>query len=285
MELENGRERVALVTGTSSGFGLLTAVELAGLGCRVVATMRKAADKNALLEMAKRAGVESNIDVAQLDVTDESAVETVVAETLARYGAIDVLVNNAGISVGGFVEEVPMEQWRRQMETNFFGLVAVTKAVLPAMRRQGGGTIVNIGSVSGKIGFPGYGPYAASKFAVEGFSESLRHEMSPFGVKVVVVEPGAFRTPIWQKGLASISASPDSPYDAMLRSVTAYSRRAGETAPDPLHVAKLVGKIVRASSPRLRYALGKGSRLTLWTKALLPWAWFERLIRFALSRS
>ncbi|RKN79206.1 SDR family oxidoreductase [Paenibacillus ginsengarvi] len=277
-------ERVALITGTSSGFGLLTAVKLAGMGYRVVATMRNASDKAALLEKAGQRGAASLIEVMQLDVTRHEQIERVVEEVAARYGTIDVLVNNAGFSVGGFVEEVPMDAWRQQMETNFFGLVAVTKAVLPIMRERRSGTIIQIGSVSGKIGFPGYAPYAASKYAVEGFSESLRHEMAPFGVKVVVVEPGAYRTPIWKKGLADIRTRPDSPYAPMLQAVLAYSRRAGETAPDPQEVADRIGKLVTLRSPRLRYALGQGSRLTLWAKALLPWAWFERAIGYALGR-
>lgn len=277
-------ERVALITGTSSGFGLLTAVKLAGMGYRVVATMRNASDKAALLEKAQQRGAASLIEVMQLDVTRHEQIERVVEEVAARYGTIDVLVNNAGFSVGGFVEEVPMDAWRQQMETNFFGLVAVTKAVLPIMRERRSGTIVQIGSVSGRIGFPGYAPYAASKYAVEGFSESLRHELAPFGVRVVVVEPGAYRTPIWKKGLADIRIRPDSPYATMLQAVLAYSRRAGETAPDPQEVADLIGKLVTFRSPRLRYALGRGSKLTLWAKALLPWAWFERAIGYALGR-
>lgn len=282
MPQQDETERVALVTGTSSGFGLLTAVELARRGWRVIASMRDPAGQGALLERAAEAGVAPLIEVVALDVTDGEAIGRVAADALARYGAIDALVNNAGFAVGGFVEEVAMDDWRRQMETNFFGLVAMTRAVLPAMRERGAGTIVNIGSVSGRVGFPGYAPYAASKFAVEGFSESLRHEMSPYGVRIVLVEPGAYKTPIWSKGLSNISAIPGSPYAAALQKVLGYSQKAAAAAPDPQQVAELVGRIVGARSPRLRFTLGRGSSLLLGAKALLPWAWFERIIRQAL---
>jgi len=160
--------------------------------------------------------------------------------------------------------------------------VAVTREVLPHMRVRGSGLVINVGSVSGLAGFPGYGPYAASKFAVEGFSESLRHEMAPFGVRIVLVEPGAFRTPIWNKGLERIRTADTSPYHDRLQAVLRYSRKAAETAPDPQQVADLVGRIVFMRSPRLRYAVGRGSGLLIWAKALLPWKWFERMIAWGL---
>lgn len=271
-------ERVAFVTGASSGFGLLTSVRLAGSGYRVVATMRDLNRRGALLEAAERAGVANRIETMRLDVAEPDGIENAVEEALRRFGPIRALVNNAGFAVGGPIEEIETDVWRRQMETNFFGLVAVTRAFLPSMRERGDGVVVNVGSVSGKIAFPGYGPYAASKFAVEGFSESLRMEMAPFGVKVVLVEPGAYRTAIWDKGLADIRVRPDSPYSRMLEGVIRYSRRAGETAPDPQEVADLIGRLVDHPSPRLRYALGQGSRLALWSKALLPWKTFEAMI-------
>ncbi|XEC96970.1 SDR family oxidoreductase [Paenibacillus tarimensis] len=277
-------ERIAVVTGTSSGFGLLTAVTLSKRGFRVVAAMRDLSRAGDLRSKAGLEGVSERIVYERLDVTDLQAIPRVVAGVLAAYGRIDVLVNNAGFAVGGFVEEVPMDDWRLQMETNFFGLVALTKAVLPAMREQGSGLIVNIGSVSGRIGFPGYAPYAASKFAVAGFSESLRHEMSPYGVRVALIEPGAYRTPIWRKGLEHIRSSAGSPYDEKLQAVLRYSRRAADQAPDPQEVAELVGRIAVSDSGGFRFPVGRGSRLLLWGKALLPWNWLERLIARALSR-
>ncbi|WP_376717943.1 SDR family oxidoreductase [Paenibacillus forsythiae] len=261
---------------------MLTAALLAQQGYRVVAAMRDPSRQEDLVRLAEQAAILDRVRVMRMDVTDPAAIEAAVAEALNSFGRIDVLVNNAGYAAGGFVEEVPMEEWRRQMETNFFGLVAVTKAVLPQMRERRSGLIINIGSVSGLAAFPGYAPYAASKFAVEGFSESLRHEMSPFGVRVVIIEPGAYRTAIWSKGLSQISAADGSPYRARLDAVLRYSRKTADTAPDPQEVAELIGRIAQMRSPRLRYVVGRGSRLLTGGKSLLPWRWFERIVARAL---
>lgn len=279
----SGVRPVALITGTSSGFGLLTALTLARRGYQVVATMRDLERRHELEEKAVSEGVADRIRCLRLDVTEHSAIGPAMDEIVRRYGRLDLLVNNAGLAVGGFVEEVPMEEWRRQMETNLFGVIAVTRAVLPTMRAQRRGMVINISSVSGLSGFPGYAPYAASKFAVEGFSESLRHEMRPFAVRVVLVEPGAYRTPIWSKGIGGIRTSQSSPYRTQLEAVLRYSRKAAETAPDPQEVADLIARIAGMRTPRLRYALGQGSRLLICAKALLPWKWLERIVDKALS--
>ncbi|CAM4520848.1 MAG: SDR family oxidoreductase [Paenibacillus macerans] len=280
--LVSGGLPVALVTGTSSGFGLLTVLTLARRGYRVVAAMRDLERRHELEQRAAREGTAERIRCVRLDVTEHASIGPAVDEIVRRYGRLDMLVNNAGMAVGGFVEEVPMEDWRRQMETNLFGVIAVTRAVLPVMRAQRRGLVVNVSSVSGLAGFPGYAPYAASKFAIEGFSESLRHEIRPFGVRVVLVEPGAYRTPIWNKGIGEIRIDPGSPYRAQLEAVLRYSRKAAETAPDPQEVADLIGRIAGMRAPRLRYALGQGSRLLIWSKALLPWKWLEWIFAKAL---
>jgi NAD(P)-dependent dehydrogenase (short-subunit alcohol dehydrogenase family) len=278
------RNSVAVVTGASSGIGLLTAVELARSGYRVVAAMRRPEQAEELRRRAEEAGVASLLDCRRLDVTDTDGIGPFVDGVHADYGRIDVLVNNAGIAVGGFVEEVPMAAWREQMETNFFGLVAMTQAAVPRMRAQASGTIINIGSVSGLIAFPGYAPYAASKYAVEGFSESLRHELMPYGIRVIVVEPGSYRTSIWEKGLARMHRRSGSPYEPMLEAVLRFSRRAADTSPDPQEVAALIGRAAIAGRPRLRYPIGRGMRLLLLGKAVLPWRLLERIIGLALRR-
>ncbi len=270
--------RVALITGASSGFGLLIALELARKGIHVVATMRDPGKAGELMQLAEKAGAARRLTVLRLDVTDPLSIRDAVEETLRVHQRIDILVNNAGFAVGGFVEEVSMDGWRQQMETNFFGLVAVTQSVISVMRRQQKGLIINISSVSGRVAFPGYGPYAASKFAVEGFTETLRHELAPLGIGVVLVEPGAYRTPIWGKGIDGMVPTADSPYRERLARISQYSRRTGETAPDPQQVADLVGVLADTRSPRLRYTLGSGSRLAIWSRALLPWKWFEAII-------
>ncbi|MCZ8522332.1 MULTISPECIES: SDR family oxidoreductase [Paenibacillus] len=273
---------IALVTGASSGLGLRIAVALAVEGYLVVAAMRDTGRSDALLAAARSSGAEERIDCRELDVCDEEAVNRTVPAVMAAYGGLDVLVNNAGFAVGGYVEDIPMEAWRAQLETNFFGLVAVTRAVLPAMRQQRRGRILNISSISGRAGFPGYAPYAASKFAVEGFSEALRLEMQPYGVDVVLLEPGAYRTEIWRKGFEGIHAPEPSPYRQELEGILRYSQRAAETAPDPQEVADAVLRVLRARRPKLRYPLGKGTAMTLLGRALLPWRWYERLVRRTL---
>lgn len=273
---------VALVTGSSSGFGLLSCVELAKEGYDVVATMRDLGKQGELLAAAAQAGVSPHVRCWPMDVTDFAQVEAVVQDVRSQYGGIDVLVNNAGFAVGGFVEDIPLAEWQRQLDTNFFGVVAAAKAVLPLMRERGSGKIINIGSVSGKIGFPGYGPYAASKFAVAGFSEALRLEMQPFGIHVVLIEPGSYKTPIWQKGFASIMTKPDSPYAAHMEAVLRYSRRSAETAPDPIEVARAVVKAAKHRRPKLRYTMGQGALLAAFAKTVLPWKWFEAIIRRSL---
>lgn len=278
MNESNASSKVAFVTGSSSGFGMLTTITLAQKHFRVIASMRNLEAAAELLAHAERAGVTKQIELVPLDVTNHSQIEVVVAQVLRTHGRIDVLVNNAGLAVGGFVEEVNMEGWRLQMETNFFGLVAMTQSIIPIMRKQQSGTIINISSVSGRVGFPGYAPYASSKFAVEGFSESLRHELSPLGIHVVLLEPGAFRTPIWDKGIGRMSSSDDSPYKDRLQAISNYSRKAGETAPDPQLVADFIGKVVDHEAPKLRYLLGQGARTAVLGKSLLPWKWFERII-------
>lgn len=271
-------DRIALVTGASSGFGLLTSVELARRGFKVIATMRNPRKSGTLLTEAERAAVQDRLETIRLDVTEPAAIREAVADVMRRHGRIDVLVNNAGYAAGGFVEEVPMAAWREQMETNVFGLIAVTQAVLPHMRGQGCGHIVNISSVSGLIALPGYAPYSTSKFAVEGFSEALRLEMKPFGIDVSLVEPGAYRTEIWKKGFHAVHVSDASPYRGMLDRILAYSRKTSDNAPDPAAVARLVASIAGTAKPRMRYLSGRGMRLSVWGRALLPWRWYEALL-------
>ncbi|UJF34978.1 SDR family oxidoreductase [Paenibacillus hexagrammi] len=270
---------VAVVTGASSGFGLLTSISLAGCGFRVIAAMRDTSKQAALLERAREAELSKQISVIQMDVHDHSGVEQAIRQVAKEYGRMDLLVNNAGFAAGGFVEDVPMRVWREQLETNVFGLIAVTKAVLPYMRERGSGTIINVSSISGQVALPGYAPYSTSKFAVEGFSEALRLEMKPFGVRVVLVEPGAYKTNIWEKGFRNVSVSELSPYRKMLDLVMGVSQKVAAASADPQEVAEKIAQIARTSNPSLRYPLGRGIRLHLWGKSLLPWSWYEFIIQ------
>lgn len=278
------QSKLALVTGASSGFGLLTSLALARNGYYVIATMRDLTKQSKLMEAAVQQGVRNNLLCMQLDITDMDKSEQIVTFIKVNYGRMDVLVNNAGYAVGGFVEDIPLINWQEQMDTNFFGLVAMTRAVLPIMREQGSGTIINVSSVSGRMGFPGYAPYAASKFAVEGFSEALRLEMMPFGVNVVLVEPGSYRTDIWQKGFETIHAPANSAYRAKLEAVLRYSKQSAAGAPNPQEVAELIVRIAGLKKPKLRYPIGKGASLLILGKNLLPWRALERIIDRLLNK-
>src|SRR6202795_3095978 len=182
-------DKIALITGSSSGFGLLTSIELAKAGFRVVSTMRDLNRRDRLDQAATAAGVAGLLDVRALDVTDFDTLPPFVDAVVRDYGRLDVLVNNAGFAVAGFAEDIKLEEIRMQFETNFFGHVAMTKAAIPVMRKQGSGHIIMIASIAGRAASPVTSSYAASKFALEGWSEALRIELRSLGIRVVLVEP------------------------------------------------------------------------------------------------
>jgi NAD(P)-dependent dehydrogenase (short-subunit alcohol dehydrogenase family) len=283
--LKDAKGKTVMITGTSSGFGRLSAIALAQEGHKVIATMRGTQKKEELLATARSIGDGVEIEVVELDVTDFTQVNHVIEGVLSRFGKIDVLVNNAGYAAGGFIEEVPMQVWKEQFETNFFGVVALTRAVLPHMRERASGTIINVSSISGRVGFPGLGPYVSSKHAVEGFSESLRLEMLPYGVHVVLVEPASYKTGIWSKGLAGALVQEDSPYVKEMNRMVHGVQRISNSASDPQEVVDLLKAIVSMKSPGLRYPIGKGVRRMLSLKSLLPWKWIETILVKRFQRS
>src|SRR5215469_15333266 len=206
-------QKVAVITGSSSGIGLLTAIEFAQNGYYVVATMRDLERRNRLDEAAAQGKVTERIDARRLEVTD-FALASLVLENIARdYGRIDVLVNNAGFSMSGFAEDMSLEELRHQFDTNFFGAVALSKAVIPVMRGQKSGHIIQVASIAGRVGNPLLSAYCSSKFALEGWSESLRMELHSLGIRVVLVEPGSFDTDIWTRNVtvAKGALDPNSP--------------------------------------------------------------------------
>ncbi|WP_438347170.1 SDR family oxidoreductase [Paenibacillus sp. FA6] len=282
--MDNKTDRIALVTGCSSGFGLLTSVELALKGFTVVSGMRRPEDKDSLMRAAQMAGVESSIQVVEMDVQNEEQVHHVVKQIKERYGRLDVLVNNAGAAFGGMIEEVPLSVWKEQFEVNFIGMVCVTQAVLPLMREGSGGRIIQMSSISGEVGFPGFGPYASSKFALEGFSESLAMEVKQFGINVVLVEPGAYGTPIWGKSFSQLRTASQSPYKGLLDRILQYSERSATGGGDPLDVALLIAKIATVRSPAFRYRIPRGTALTVIAKRILPDRWFQFMILYVLNK-
>lgn len=271
-------EKIVLITGASSGFGLLTSVEFAKAGFRVVSTMRDLGRRQRLDVAASAAGVTDKIDIRALDITDFPAITNVV-DTVARdYGRIDVLVNNAGFPVAGFAEDIKLEELRLQFETNFFGTVAMTKAVLPTMRKQQSGHIIQISSIVGLLGSFTVSSYSASKHALEGWSETLRLELNALGIKVVLVEPGAFDTGIWTLGArmgeeTKKSTSPNFQRSLRMREVIQKIKRA-----DPIVVAREIVAIAQNPNPKLRYIVGRDANIQLALKRLLPWKNYEKMI-------
>ena len=270
--------KIAIVTGSSSGIGLLTAIELAKNGFKVVASMRDPERRTRLVEAAAAANITGPLDIRRLDVTDFDAIPGFVEQVVRDYGRIDVLVNNAGFAVAGFAEDMKLDEIRLQFETNFFGQVALTQAVLPTMRRRRSGHIIMVSSISGLHGALSISSYSASKFALEGWSESLRLEVNALGIKVVLVEPGSFQTDIWTRNVLIGQKSLDgsSPNRArgekMKEAVQKIRKR------DPIEDARLITRIAEDPDPRLRYLVGPDAHIQLWLKRALPWKWHEGLL-------
>ena len=275
--------KTAVITGASSGIGLLTAVELARSGFQVIATMRELARRTGLEQAAGLAGVSPSIDIRRLDITDFDLIPSLVESVIRDFGRVDVLVNNAGFAVAGFAEDLTLGEIRSQFETNFFGHVAMSKAVLPVMRQQKSGHIIMISSVSGLHAAPTVSSYSASKFALEGWSEALRLEVNRLGIKVVLVEPGSFQTDIWTRNAYIGQKVLDGSSPNRERGQKMRDRIQSIPKRDPILVAKTIAQIARDPNPRLRYLVGNDARTQLWLKRILPWKWHEKLVARALK--
>jgi NAD(P)-dependent dehydrogenase (short-subunit alcohol dehydrogenase family) len=272
--------KVAVITGSSSGIGLLTAIEFAQNGYRVVATMRDLARSDRLEQAAHAATVRDRLDLRRLDVTEFDTVPAVVDAIVRDHGHIDVLVNNAGFSVAGFGEDLSLDDYRHQFETNFFAKVALSKAVLPTMRRQKSGHIIQVASVAGRVGTPLLSAYCSSKHALEGFSESLRIETHSLGIRVVLVEPGAFDTDIWTRNVTVGAGAlhPDSPNKERSQRFTEFVKGNSKNRRDAREVARLILRIANDPSPKLRYLIGPDAKMQVWLKRLMPWQRYERMV-------
>ncbi len=272
-------ERSVFVTGSSSGFGRATAQRFASRGWRVFASLRDPARGAALRAQAAAKGWRLTTPV--LDVTRDDSVAAAVGSVLDETGGrLDVLVNNAGYYAYGSLEETTPDELRAQLETNVLGVHRVTRAVLPAMRVRRAGTVITLGSVSGRVALPLVGPYHASKWALEGMIEAWRLELAPFGVRMVLVEPGAFATALHDNERMAAAFGPDSPYAPL---VGAYRRQnAGlPRAQDLTPVVDVIERAAASASPRLRWPVGPTSFSGVRLRPLVPDRLYEWLVRLA----
>ncbi|MEM1340333.1 MAG: oxidoreductase [Bacteroidota bacterium] len=245
------KNTIWFITGASSGFGKSLAEHAINKGYKVVATARR---KEKLEEL--RSVAPEQVLPIQMDVTKREEVKQGVVEAIAGWGKIDVLVNNAGYGIVGALEETPEEELRKQMETNFFGAIAVTQEALPHMRKAEGGAIVNMSSMGGNMSFGGFSAYSASKFALEGASEALAQEVAPFGIKTMIVEPGAFRTEFAGNALKHMPKI--KAYDAIVGSTRDFAKEMHNTQEgDPKKAAEAIEKALLSENTPLRLQLGK----------------------------
>jgi short-subunit dehydrogenase len=266
---------VVLITGASSGVGQSTARLLSQRGYKVFGTSRNPA----------RAETIPGVEMLPLDVRVDDSVRACVEVVSSRGDGIDVLINNAGYELAGALEELTSEETRAQFETNFFGVVRMVDAVLPVMRRQKRGHIINVGSLAGVSSIPFLGIYSASKFALEGYTEALRHEVRPFNIKVSLTEAGFLKTPMMNH--RQIAANRIIEYDPWRRRALDAIRADEEKAPGPELVAETLLEIISSTTPRLRYPIGQQAKSVARLRRFLPAGMFEQGVRrtFALDKT
>jgi NAD(P)-dependent dehydrogenase (short-subunit alcohol dehydrogenase family) len=275
--------RSVLITGTSTGIGLATAVVLASRGWRVFATMRNLEKRSLLDQALKAADVQNGVELEQLEVTSEVSIQSAVESILARTGnKLDAVVHNAGVAAAGALEDVPEAELRRVMETNFFGVLWLTRALLPTFRAQRRGRIAIVSSEAAFMGQPANAIYCASKWAIEGWAEATAYELEPFGIDVILIEPGPYRTEIW-KTTPRIEP-PDSPYRSWVQQVfRAGDAHAARLARDPKEVALVIAGALEARHPRFRYPVGPFARLNHLLRGKVPTRLVHKVTKFYLN--
>jgi NAD(P)-dependent dehydrogenase (short-subunit alcohol dehydrogenase family) len=274
-------ERIAIVTGSSSGIGFETAVALARNGFYTYATMRNLNKSKSIVELARRE--ELRLEALYLDVTDHKSIAEAIDKITSKQQRLDVLVNNAGYASVGPFEELSIQEFKEQFETNLFGVIRVTQSVLPIMRKQSHGTIVNISSIAGRIGFPLTSAYVSSKFALEGLSESMTYEIEQFGIKVILIEPGVIKTNFNTNikiGKSVMATNANSPYaEITQKRISAFKPRF-ESASPPTEVAKVILKAIieSESSLELRHLVGKDAFKLMEIRKIISDAAFRELV-------
>jgi len=273
--------KVALVTGSSSGIGFETAILLARSGYHTYASMRNIKKSKKITDMAEKKNL--SLQFVELDVNNDNSVKDAIDKIVREKNRIDVLVNNAGYGLFGSLEDMSLEEIKSQFETNFFGVIRVIQNSLPIMRKQqGGGFIVNISSVGGRMSVPVLSAYNSTKFALEGMSESLSYELEPFGIRVVIIEPGFIRTNIMNSSILSKKSQvPNSPYFSLTQKVAKHfnSMVNDPSSTHPEEVAKTILKAITSESQQLRYTVGNDANLIIQAKKTMLDSDFENLIK------
>ena len=278
---EPNRQKIAIVTGSSSGIGYATSLILARNGFYTYASARNT-NKSANLQSTADAE-RLHLKLIQLDVTDDRSVKAAVEEIISEKGRIDVLVNNAGYGLFGAFEDLSVDEIKAQFETNFFGVIRVTQHVLPIMRNgigDGGGIIVNVSSVNGHVPFPVISAYVATKFALEGLSESIAYELEPFGIKVILIEPGAIGSGFMKGSIMSNRAlDPKSAYFEFVRKVRSKISSDHENATQPEEVAKTIVQAILSEKPEFRYVVGSDAVTLMQARKNMPFSDFQQMIQ------
>jgi short-subunit dehydrogenase len=270
-------QKVALVTGSSSGIGFETSLALAREGYYTYASMRDTKKSKQISEIAKKENLP--ISVIELDVDKPQSVKSAVSQIVKEKKRIDVLINNAGYGIFGCLEDLSIEEIKEQFETNFFSIIRMIHEVAPIMRSQKDGTIVNVSSVAGRIAFPATPAYISSKFALEGLSESLRYELSPFGVKIIIIEPGVIKTNFFSSMRMPKNVKPDSPYSDLTSKVVGGIKMMAEMGTHPKEVADTIIKALKEKEPLPRYSVGNDAAMFLEAKKMKTDIEFENYLK------
>ena len=264
--------RTVLITGTSSGIGRAAVKQFSDKGWNVAATLRNPAKET---EMQHWPGIK----LYALDVTDAVSIDAAVSAVIADFGGIDVLVNNAGYGVDGVFEAMSDDIIEQQFNTNVFGLMRTTRALIPHMRQRRSGTIIQIASMGGRLAFPLFSIYHGTKWAVEGFTESLHYELKPFGISLKLIEPGAIKTEFYGAGRKMVKPTGTSDYDDFVAKCDTVSQESGAKGEPASVVAEAVYKAATDGSSKMRYPVGKPAPMLLWLRKRLPDSWWFGVVR------
>jgi NAD(P)-dependent dehydrogenase (short-subunit alcohol dehydrogenase family) len=264
--------QTVLITGASSGIGKASALYFAQKGWNVAATMRSPEKETELNKLP-------NVRLYALDVTDSDSIATAISGAIRDFGGIDVLVNNAGYGVDGVFEAMSDDVIRRQFETNVFGLMRVTRAIIPYFRGKKGGTIIQIASMGGRLAFPLFSIYHGTKWAVEGFSESLHYELRPFGIKIRLVEPGAIKTDFYDRSREMVKPVDVRDYDAFVATSEKINMESGAKGEAPEKVAAAIYRAATDGGWKMRYPVGAPAPLLLWLRKAIPDDWWFGVVR------